>query len=199
MYSMNKKKQELQVFEDVIDFCLSAGGAKRRNARKISSYQAECSERPDLILSDKGKRILGLEHFRIDHHIGNGKKLESLSAKQARQIESTQNKIKGCENDEQKLTYASTFLAQTLAQEIYNRHRSCCNDLARSLERSLFDSKAGHANKLKDYNKHLEKSYRKAEERGLGYLIEVHSDFQGLYLTQNRQTKQLTAGECPPV
>ena len=71
----NQEKAELSIYEQSLKVARAKGGEARRN-------DARPFDRPDiLIAAEDGRRIVGLEHFRVDHHIGRGKKAESKSAR----------------------------------------------------------------------------------------------------------------------
>lgn len=88
-------------------------------------------------------------------------------------------------------------VAEFVAKEQYHRRNACCNDLTHSLDVRLFDKKAGHALKLAKYHNHLIASHVESNHIELGYLIEIHSDFSGLFLHEGAKLTRLIAGQCP--
>ena len=75
----NQEKAELSIYEQSLKVARAKGGEARRNVARLSG-DARPFDRPDiLIAAEDGRRIVGLEHFRVDHHIGRGKKAESKS------------------------------------------------------------------------------------------------------------------------
>ena len=77
----NQEKAELSIYEQSLKAARAKGGEARRNVARLSG-DARPFDRPDiLITAEGGNRIIGIEHFRVDHHIGKGKKAESKSAR----------------------------------------------------------------------------------------------------------------------
>ncbi len=196
----SQKTRELEVLEDVLAFCRNSGGYKKKQALKLGGTVDSKHERPDLTIVRDDCKTIGLEHFRVDHHVGKGKKAESRTAKLDGLLAKERKKLGhacGDEIDEETLHEFAYIVANGCAQHMQNHNNACCDDLACSLDKRLFDEKAGHAWKLSSYRDSLTVRYGADSAIELGYLIELHSDFRGLFLTDNRGTKCLKAGECP--
>ena len=80
-HKKNQDKAELSLSQQALKVARAKGGEARRNVARLSG-DARPFDRPDiLITAEDGRRIVGLEHFRVDHHFGRGKKVESKSAR----------------------------------------------------------------------------------------------------------------------
>lgn len=79
----------------------------------------------------------------------------------------------------------------------YHQSCACCDDLTRSLDARLFGGKTGHASKLPKYRNHLTELSGDDGRIELGYLIEIHSDFQGLFMHDGTRVARLVSGQCP--
>ena len=80
-HKKNQEKAELSIYQKALKVARAKGGEARRNVARLSG-DIRSFDRPDiLITAEGGRRIVGLEHFRVDHHIGRGKKVESKSAR----------------------------------------------------------------------------------------------------------------------
>lgn len=79
----------------------------------------------------------------------------------------------------------------------YHQSCACCDDLTRSLDARLFGGKTGHASKLPKYRNHLTELSGDDGRIELGYLIEIHSDFQGLLMHDGTRVSSLVSGQCP--
>ncbi len=71
-------------------------------------------------------------------------------------------------------------------------------DLARSLEARLYGTGSGHACKLDTYRQNL--SSARASKVEIGFLIEIHSDFSGYFINDERGTRRIEKGQAvlPP-
>ena len=71
-------------------------------------------------------------------------------------------------------------------------------DLARSLEARLYGTGSGHACKLGTYRRNL--SSERASKVEIGFLIEIHSDFSGYFINDERGASKVEKGQAalPP-
>lgn len=199
--SDNKCKQnslEEQVFKDVIDLSKAVGGYKKKAALKLNGSVDTNHECPDIVVTRCDGSIIGLEHFRIDHHIKQDRAAQSKSAELMSLMIGRHEKLKPMLGyDDNALDEMAKAVAEFVAKEQYHRRNACCDDLTHSLDVRLFDKKAGHALKLAKYRNRLMVSHRESNHIELGYLIEIHSDFQGLFLHEGAKLTRLIAGQCP--
>ena len=195
-----KKWHEKSVLDDVFTYCRRAGGYRKKQVLKIAGEVYSGGERPDLIITRGNGSVIGLEHFRVDHHIKNDNKAQSKDAELSGCLE--RKRVAFCDTndgwlDDQTYEEAAEILGDGVLRYIQNRSAASYSDLVYSLDKRLFDRNTGHANKLAAYRDNLAEAHGKAVKTELGYLIEVRSDFRGLFLTSDRGTRQLAAGECP--
>lgn len=199
--SDNKSSQnahEERVFNNVVHLSLASGGYKKKAATKLRGILRSDEERPDLVIRRDNGSIIGLEHFRIDHHIKRGRSAGSKSAELMANMNAQRERLKPALNrSDEALDEAAEVVASFISKEIYQCYSACCDDLSRSLSVRLFDKRSGHAIKLLDYRKNLIERYGDNRNIGLGYLIEVRSDFHGLFLHDGSKTTRLKAGQCP--
>lgn len=199
--SDNKSSQnahEKRVFNDVINLSLASGGYKKKAALKLSGAIISYGERPDLIVERDDGSIIGIEHFRIDHHIKRGRTASSKSAELTANVNAQHERLKPALNKGDKaLDEMAEVIASFISKEVYQRHAACCDDLTRSLSIRLFDKRLGHAIKLSDYRKNLIERYGDDRSIELGYLIEVHSGFHSLFSHNGSKVVRLQAGKCP--
>ena len=199
--SDNKSSQnahEERVFNDVIQVSLASGGYKKKAATKLCGILRSDEERPDLVIRRGNGSIIGIEHFRIDHHIKRGRSASSKSAELMANMNAQRERLKPALNrSDEALDEAAEVVASIISKEVYQYHAACCDDLSRSLSIRLFDKRSGHALKLLDYRKNLVERYGDDRNIELGYLIEVHSDFQSLFLHTGSKVVRLQSGQCP--
>ena len=194
----NQNAHEARVFNDVIRLSLASGGYKKKAATKLRGILRSDEERPDLVIRGGNGSIIGLEHFRIDHHIKRGRSASSKSAELMANMNSQRERLKPALNrGDEALDEAAEVVASIISKEVYQHHAACCDDLSRSLSIRLFDKRSGHALKLLDYRKNLIERYGDDRNIELGYLIEVHSDFQSLFLHTGSKVVRLQSGQCP--
>ena len=192
-----KKAHEKKVLDDVLTFCQNMGGYRKKAAKKLSVSTVTQQERPDFAIEKENGDIVGLEHFRVDHHIEGGNKAKSRSAKLDADIKKMQENIVEIADENVRHRATIESIAEILSKEIYQLSLACCDDLCRSLQRALFDSQKGHAHKAADYRRSLEEKFGGGKSIALGYLIEIHSDFRGLWLHKAGRTQRLELGQCP--
>lgn len=192
----SKKAHESKVLMEVIDYCKKAGGNRKKAAEKIAG-QIAARDKPDLAIVRENTSLVGIEHFRVDHHVKGGKKVESRSAELSRNLEEQRKQLAPKVIEGAALDEAAEVFADGVTRQWNNVNRACCADLCRSLGRALFDPEFGHESKLGTYEANIRDDYGPESDIKLGYLIELHSDFSKLYLHQGGRVRRLKEGECP--
>lgn len=194
----NQNAHEERVFNDVVQLSLASGGYKKKAATKLRGILRSDDERPDLVIRRGNGSIIGIEHFRIDHHIKRGRSAISKSAELMANMNAQRERLKPALNrSDEALDEAADVVASFIAKEVYQCHSACCDDLTRSLSVRLFDKRSGHAIRLLDYRKNLIERYGDDRNIELGYLIEVQSDFHSLFLHTGSRVVRLQSGHCP--
>lgn len=193
----SKSRKEQRVLKDVLTYCKIKGGARGRAARQLAGEVDANRERPDITIKlSRRDAIAGIEHFRIDHHVKGGKKAESKSAELTNALEKQRQEIMQMPEGPDRDNAMVGAIGSNLAKAVQNAYDAAPGSLLSSLRQRLLDKERGHLEKLEDYRENVAKidDARKLE---MGFLIEVHSDFRGLYLNNNGKSCQLKQGECP--
>lgn len=194
----NQNAHEERVFNDVVQLSLASGGYKKKAATKLRGILRSDDERPDLVIRRGNGSIIGIEHFRIDHHIKRGRSASSKSVELMANMNAQRERLKPALNrSDEALDEAAEVVASFIAKEVYQCHSACCDDLTRSLSVRLFNKRSGYAIRLLDYRKNFIERYGDDRNIELGYLIEVHSDFHSLFLHTGSKVVRLQSGHCP--
>ena len=199
--SKNKSDQnahEEQVFNDVLKLSMVSGGYKKKAALKVGGSINAGSECPDIVITRENGSIVGLEHFRIDHNIKHGRNAQSKSAELTSAMKADYEKlVPRLKVDSVSSEEMASLAANYVSLAKYHQSCACCDDLTRSLDARLFGGKTGHASKLPKYRNHLTELSGDDGRIELGYLIEIHSDFQGLFMHDGTRVARLVSGQCP--
>lgn len=195
----DKGAHEGKVLEDVLSLCLSSGGQRAKAARKLEGDADSSEESPDIRVNIVERdAIVGIEHFRVDQNIKGGKKAESKDL----ETSSLVNKrwLEVLEMDEGPGRNAEMLDTVGKATADYMQHSLDADpgDLAKSLKARLYGTGSGHAGKLGAYRQNL--SNVSASKIEIGFLIEVHSDFSGYFINDERGTRKVEKGQAvlPP-
>lgn len=195
----DKKAHEVKIFEDVLSLCLPSGGQRAKVARKVEGDVDSSAESPDIRVSiAKRDAIVGIEHFRIDQNIKGGKKAESKDLETSGLM--NKRRLEVLEMDDGPDRDAAMFDTVGKAAANYMQHAFDAKpgDLARSLEARLYGTGSGHACKLDTYRRNL--SSARASKVETGFLIEIHSDFSGYFINDERGARRVEKGQAvlPP-
>lgn len=199
--SKNKNDQnahEEQVFNDVLKRSMASGGYKKKAALKVSGSINASGECPDIVITRRDGSLIGLEHFRVDHNIKHGRNAQSKSAELTSAMKAEYEKLAPrFKVDDVSTEEMASLAANYVSLAKYHQSCACCDDLTRSLDARLFGGKSGHAGKLPKYRNHLAVLSGIDGRIELGYLIEIHSDFQGLFMHDGTRVVRLDSGQCP--
>lgn len=199
--SKNKRDQnahEEQVFNDVLKRSMASGGYKKKAALKVSGSINASGECPDIVITRRDGSLIGLEHFRVDHNIKHGRNAQSKSAELTSVVKAEYEKLTPrLKVDDVSTEEMASLTANYVSMAKYHQSCACCDDLTRSLDARLFGGKTGHASKLPKYRNHLAELSGDDGRIELGYLIEIHSDFQGLFMHDGARVVRLDSGQCP--
>lgn len=191
-----KRAHEARVFSDVIGYCKKAGGNRKKAAEKIAG-KVIAKDKPDLAIVRENCSLVGIDHFRVDHHVKGGKKAKSESAELGRHLEGERKRLAPKVAEGVALDEAAEVIANGMTGQWNNASRACCADLCRSLRQRLFDPEFGHESKLSTYEANIRDDYGSESNIELGYLMELHSGFNNLHLHQGGHVRRLREGECP--
>ena len=190
----DKKKRELCVLQDVLEFSRQRGGEGRRNANRIKGKVFQF-ERPDFVIASSNNRLIGIEHFRVDHYVDNRAIPHSLSSKLQAGMQKERSRILQIKDPRVKNQEMQQALDKILRQSSEQFMNGSLSDLVRSLDACL-NGKNGHIAKASTYRSSLSDQSPQSKIE-LGFLVEFHSDFQRLFMNEKGITRKLTAGELP--
>lgn len=190
-----KKRRELGLLEQTLGCARGKGGEARRNVDRLAG-SIVLREEPDFaMLSNDSKRVIGIEHFRIDHLVRKDKKVQSRAAQFANEIERKREATLSIVDEAERESIQIDYFREILEQAIYLEDSASPDDLLRSLNARLY-GETGHCTKLDTYSHNLEHSYL-CSSIELGFFIELHSDFSNCFLHDKNRFKQLVSGEYP--
>ncbi|WP_417758591.1 hypothetical protein [Senegalimassilia anaerobia] len=193
----NQEKDELSIYEQSLKAARAKGGEARRNVARLSG-DARPFDRPDiLITAEGGRRIVGLEHFRVDHHIGRGKKVESKSARFSSDAERFRKRHEDAARRGALAEDAYQGLGDLISRAIREQSNACVDDISTSLDAGLFGKDGrGHVSKLDAYREKIMQIDADADIR-LGFLIEFHTDLRQWFLNDGFKEIKVSLGRFP--
>lgn len=196
-HKKNQEKAELSIYQQALKVARAKGGEARRNVARLSG-DARPFDRPDiLITAEGGRRIVGLEHFRVDHHIGRGKKIESRSARFSSDAERFLRRHEDAARNGALAEEAYRGLGDLVSQAIREQSNACVDDISTSLDAGLFGKDGrGHAFKLDAYRENITQSDANADIQ-LGFLIELHTDLRQWFLNDGYKETRVSPGQFP--
>lgn len=193
----NQEKAELSIYEQSLKVARVKGGEARRNVARLSG-DIRSFDRPDiLIAAEDGKRIVGIEHFRVDHHIGRGKKVESKSARFSSDAERFRRQHENAARRGALAEEAYRGFGDLISRAIRERSNACVDDIGASLDAGLFGKDdRGHAFKLDVYRENIVQIDANADIQ-LGFLIELHTDLRQWFLNDAFKETRVSPGQFP--
>lgn len=193
----NQEKDELSIYEQSLKAARAKGGEARRNVARLSG-DARPFDRPDiLITAEGGRRIVGIEHFRVDHHIGRGKKVESKSARFSSDAERFRRRHEDAARRGALAGEAYRGFGDLISRAIREQSNACVDDIRASLDAGLFGKDGrGHALKLDAYRDQVTEINSSAYVQ-LGFVIEFHTDLRGWFLNNGFHDRKIAPGEFP--
>ena len=193
----NQEKAELSIYEQSLKVARAKGGEARRNVARLSG-DIRSFDRPDiLITAEGGNRLIGIEHFRVDHHIGRGKKVESKSARFSSNAERFRRRHEDAARKGALAEEAYRGLGDLISQAIREHSNACVDDISTSLDAGLFGKNGrGHAFKLDAYRENITQIDANADIR-LGFLIEIHTDLRQWFLNDGFKETKVSPGQFP--
>ncbi|KAB1635977.1 hypothetical protein [Adlercreutzia muris] len=152
-------------------------------------------ERPDFVISPKTGKVIGIEHFRVDHFVRHDKSVQSAAATfmnscEGRRKQMLSNGAPGYFTDDML-----GQIGEMISQQIHLSNNASIDDIKRSLEARLFGTR-GHIPKIESYRANLQ-SFSSARVTEMGFLIEIHSDLRDLFLNDAHAVRRIQLGELP--
>lgn len=193
----NQEKAELSIYEQSLKVARAKGGEARRNVARLSG-DIRSFDRPDiLIAAEGGKRIVGIEHFRVDHHIGKGKKVESKSARFSSDAERFRRQHEDAARRDALTEEAYQGFGDMISRAIREQSNACVDDISTSLDAGLFGKNGrGHAFKLDAYRENITQIDANTDIQ-LGFLIELHTDLSKWFLNDRFKETRVSQGQFP--
>lgn len=193
----NQEKAELLIYEQSLKAARAKGGEARRNVARLSG-DARPFDRPDiLITAEDGRRMVGIEHFRVDHHIGRGKKVESKSARFSSDAERFRTRHEDAARRGVLAEEAYQGFGDFISRAIREQSNACVDDISTSLNAGLFGKDGrGHAFKLDAYRENMMQIDANADIQ-LGFLIELHTDLRQWFLDDGFKDARVFPGQFP--
>ena len=193
----NQEKAELAIYEQSLKVARAKGGEARRNVARLSG-DIRSFDRPDiLIAAEDGRRIVGIEHFRVDHHIGKGKKVKSKSARFSSDAERFRRQHEDAARRDALTEEAYQGFGDMISRAIREQSNACVDDISTSLDAGLFGKNGrGHAFKLDAYRENITQSDANADIQ-LGFLIELHTDLSKWFLNDRFKETRVSQGQFP--
>lgn len=193
----NQGNAELSIYEQSLKVARAKGGEARRNVARLSG-DARSFDRPDILIAvEGGNRIIGIEHFRVDHHIGRGKKVESKSARFSSDAERFRRQHEDAARRDALAEEAYRGFGDLISRAIREQSNACVDDISTSLDAGLFGKNGrGHAFKLDAYRENITQSDANADIQ-LGFLIELHTDLSKWFLNDRFKETRVSQGQFP--
>lgn len=193
----NQEKAELSIYEQSLKVARVKGGEARRNVARLSG-DVRSFDSPDiLIAAEDGKRIVGIEHFRVDHHIGKGKKVESKSARFSSDAERFRRQHENAARRGALAEETYRGFGDLISRAIRERSNACVDNISTSLDAGLFGKDGrGHAFKLDVYRENIVQIDANADIQ-LGFLIELHTDLRQWFLNDAFKEIRVSPGQFP--
>lgn len=193
----NQEKAEISIYEQSLKVARAKGGEARRNVARLSG-DARPFDRPDiLITAEGGRRMVGIEHFRVDHHIGKGKRIESKSARFSSDAERFRRRHEDAARRGVLTEEAFQGFGDLISRAIREQSNACVDDISTSLDAGLFGKDGrGHAFKLEAYRENITQIDAYADIR-LGFLIEFHTDLRRWFLNDGSKETGVSLGQFP--
>ena len=193
-----KKEQETAILENTIKIGLKKRGETKRIISKISGedYKRDNEERPDFvkIIPAKSKKekqtIVGIEHMRIDHF--SLQKKDGKVASKAVPNENNISKIYGRWKDkdlkkQENFIGSVTEIVSCVADRMEMMENSSYHTFLKSFKYTL----EKHIEKTDEYLKELRKFSKNRCDTEMAFLLEVHSEFNNLFLNDDRGAKKI--------
>ncbi len=196
-HKKNQEKAELSIYQQALKVARAKGGEARRNVARLSG-DIRSFDRPDiLITAEGGRRIVGLEHFRVDHHIRRGKKVESKSARFSSDAERFRKQHEDAARRDALAEEAYQGFGDLISRAKREQSNACVDDISTSLDAGLFGKNGrGHAFKLDAYRENIVQIDDNADIQ-LGFLIELHTDLRQWFLNYAFKETRVSLGQFP--
>lgn len=206
---MEKKSKELDCLRQAVTLGLRKRGRTKTFFKAVEAGLKDKEsildgERPDFVIltpqEQNGKRtLLGIEHFRVDHRAIQKKRKTEDSERQVASIGVVDQKNvsdfynKAIQMHEDAPETFSVEMGKVVKGYVENHWSATYNNFIESFRYTLDK----HRKSIDDYYDELNKKRRGKYNLKLGFLIEVHSEFEPLWAIQKKRVKKKPNGLMP--
>lgn len=206
---MEKKNKELECLQQAVTLGLQKRGRTKAFFKTVAAGLKDKEsildgERPDFVIltpqEQNGKRtLLGIEHFRVDHRVIQKKRKTEDSERQVASIGVVDQKNvsdfynKAMQMHEDAPETFSVEMGKVVKGYVENHWSATYNNFIESFRYTLDK----HRKSIDDYYDELNKKSRGKYNLKLGFLIEVHSEFEPLWAIQKKRVKKKPNGLMP--
>lgn len=175
------------------DFLRKHFAACRSKRRYTNNVNKKCR----FTGNDDEDLIVGIEHFRVDHLSIKKKKGNIASTGIA-----TEHELNRIHNQHRREVVEDGIISNELIEDLNQLIANQLKEFGRRTYNNFLDAFEYSLNKhVKSVDVYRENLRRKAESENslycLGFLIEIHSEFRNLFLTDSRGTRKKTDGLMP--
>lgn len=198
---INKHEKELQCFQQAVKIALKKQGETRRLMKYLDGkdvFRRE-EERPDIVklCSKQQKNVLvGIEHFRVDHLSIKKKdnKIASTGVVAEKEVESIYQKW---HEEVMKTGNVPTEAVEAIANGIATQMQRTETASYHTYIDAFNYSLEQHLKSVDDYRKNLLTLSDKKYKIELAFLIEIHMEFNNLYLNDKNGNIKSSQGKFP--
>lgn len=195
---MGNKGAENKCLDNVFQYSKHMHGKYKKFIEQLASAKIvdrKDNERPDFLLKDNNDKFYGIEHFRVDHlsELHKDNKINSngviLEKESAKISEKWKTKSKIPDWDAHKIMEAAQDLSNLIGQQF----KCCINTSYRTFLAAFLHTFNNHVKKIREYRENI-KEYKDIK---LGFLIEIHHNFNELVLNTCKVAKKNHTGHLP--
>lgn len=201
---MNKHEKELRCFQRAVHVALKKRGETKRIMKYLNGedIRRKEEERPDIVKlcrtesRSQKDTIVGIEHFRVDHL--SLKKKDDKIASMGVVAEKETHKVFNTWHNEVVETgkvpdEAITGILKIVAEQIERMEKSTYHTYIDAFKYSLDQ----HLKNIDIYRENISKIAGETHSIGLALFIEIHMEFNNLYLNDRNGNSKLSAGQFP--
>ena len=201
---MNKHEKELRCFQRAVHVALKKRGETKRIMKYLNGedVRRKEEERPDIVKlcrtesRSQKDTIVGIEHFRVDHL--SLKKKDDKIASMGVVVEKETHKVFNTWHNEVVETgkvpdEAITGILKIVAEQIKRMEKSTYYTYIDAFKYSLDQ----HLKNIDIYRENISKIAGEIYNIGLALFVEIHMEFNNLYLNDRNGNSKLSARQFP--
>ena len=194
------KIEEQKCLDSVIEYCKKQRGLTKKIGLLLSGNEVdrEFKECPDFVKYTPNDTIIGIEHFQVDHFSieKQDKKIGSQVNKYYNDLNKAQEKFNKTVSESNNVGWTeetANDFAKIVEFSFHNKYTASYGSYIKSFKYSL----EKHLKKTDEYIKNLTALTHNKSNIELVFLIDVYSDFSGLFLTDKKGTYKSNVGNAP--